>query len=72
MGNLNDILLHAVPIIRHVQSESPIFWEWIKEVGSRAELRGTLVRAIAISKAYIYLWYVHVPIAIATEVRALT
>ena len=34
---------------------------WIKEAGSRAELRGMLVRAIAIAIAYISLWYVHVP-----------
>ena len=34
---------------------------WIKEVGSRAELRGTLVRAITIAIAYISLWYMHVP-----------
>ena len=43
---------------------------WIKEVGVRSELRGTLVRAIAIAIAYISLWsvlsynyrYVHVPL----------
>ena len=34
---------------------------WIKEVDSRAELRGTLVRAIDIAMAYISLWYVHIP-----------
>ena len=34
---------------------------WIKEVGIREELRGTLVRATAIAIAYISLWYVHVP-----------
>ena len=34
---------------------------WIKEVGSCAELRGTLVHAISIAIAYVYLWYVLVP-----------
>ena len=31
---------------------------WIKEVKVHAELRGTLVREIAIAIAYIYLWSV--------------
>ena len=34
---------------------------WIKEVGSRAELRGTLVRSIAIAIAYIQSPVKHQP-----------
>ena len=45
---------------------------WIKEVGSRAELRGTLVHEIAIAIAKIYLWYVHIPRSCRYPVGRLT
>ena len=45
-------------------------WGWWKGVHVHAELRGTLIRALRVSK-YITLWYMHVPRSVQSIARTI-